>query len=78
MGILRVDHPDVMEFISCKEDLTQITNFNISVGITTKFMEALKTDAMYDLVDPVSKQVTGPDVLTRSVGQDDHGCVAYG
>ena len=59
MGILRVDHPDVMEFISCKEDLTQITNFNISVGITTAFMEALKTDAMYDLIDPVSKQVTG-------------------
>jgi len=59
MGILRVDHPDVMEFISCKEDLTQITNFNISVGITTKFMEALKTDSMYDLIDPVSKQVTG-------------------
>ena len=59
MGILRVDHPDVMEFISCKEDLTQITNFNISVGITTKFMEALKSDAMYDLIDPVSNQVTG-------------------
>ena len=59
MGILRVDHPDVMEFISCKEDLTQITNFNISVGITTRFMEALKTDSMYDLIDPVSKQVTG-------------------
>lgn len=59
MGILRVDHPDVMEFITCKEDLTQITNFNISVGITTAFMEALKTDSMYDLIDPVSKHVTG-------------------
>lgn len=59
MGILRVDHPDVMEFIACKEDLTQITNFNISVGITTKFMDAVKADTNYDLVDPVSRQVTG-------------------
>ncbi len=59
MGILRVDHPDVLEFIACKEDLTQITNFNISVGITTKFMNALKADAEYDLVDPVSHEITG-------------------
>jgi ribonucleoside-diphosphate reductase alpha chain len=59
MGILRVDHPDVMEFITCKEDLTKITNFNISVGITTKFMQALKAGASYELVDPVTKKVTG-------------------
>jgi ribonucleoside-diphosphate reductase alpha chain len=59
MGILRVDHPDVMEFIACKEDLTKITNFNISVGITTKFMDAVKADTDYELVDPVSKKVTG-------------------
>lgn len=59
MGILRVDHPDVMEFIACKEDLTQVVNFNISVGITTKFMEAVKANAMYDLYDPSTKQVTG-------------------
>jgi ribonucleoside-diphosphate reductase alpha chain len=59
MGILRVDHPDVMEFIACKEDLTKITNFNISVGITTKFMDAVKANADYDLIDPVTKQVTG-------------------
>lgn len=59
MGILRVDHPDVLEFIKCKEDLTKITNFNISVGITTKFMEAVKADGMYDLFDESTKQVTG-------------------
>ena len=59
MGILRVDHPDVMEFIACKEDLTQITNFNISVAITRKFMDAVKAGAEYELVDPVTKAVTG-------------------
>ncbi len=59
MGILRVDHPDVMDFIACKEDLTQITNFNISVAITEAFMEAVKAGASYDLIDPVTKQVTG-------------------
>lgn len=58
MGILRVDHPDVLEFISAKEDLTKITNFNISVGVTTKFMDALKADGMYDLIDPANGKVT--------------------
>ncbi len=59
MGILRVDHPDVLDFIACKEDLTKVVNFNISVGITDAFMKALEADAEYDLVDPVSKKVTG-------------------
>src|SRR5580700_3532664 len=59
MGILRVDHPDILEFIACKEDLTQIVNFNISVGVTDTFMQALEVDGPYDLVDPVSKKVTG-------------------
>ncbi len=59
MGILRVDHPDIMEFIACKEDLTQITNFNISVAVTTKFMEAVKAGTSYDLIDPSSGKVTG-------------------
>ncbi|MDA1080670.1 MAG: vitamin B12-dependent ribonucleotide reductase [Gemmatimonadetes bacterium] len=59
MGILRVDHPDILEFISCKEDLTQIVNFNISVAITASFMKSLHAEADYDLVDPVTKKVTG-------------------
>ena len=59
MGILRVDHPDVLEFIKAKEDLTKVTNFNISVGITTKFMDALKADGDYDVVDPANGQVCG-------------------
>src|SRR5437868_6838820 len=59
MGILRVDHPDIMEFITCKEDLTQITNFNISVAVTTKFMEAVRAGTSYDLIDPGNGKATG-------------------
>src|SRR3954465_7087171 len=59
MGIPRVDHPDVMEFITCKEDLTQVTNFNISVAITRKFMEAVKAGTSYDLIDPHNGTTTG-------------------
>src|SRR5437868_10460724 len=65
MGILRVDHPDVLEFISCKEDLTQVTNFNISVAVTRKFMDAVKTGTSYDLIDPSSgKAVAQQDART--------------
>ncbi len=59
MGILRIDHPDIMEFIACKEDLTQIVNFNISVAVTAQFIEKLRAGESYDLIDPVTKEVTG-------------------
>ena len=59
MGILRVDHPDIMEFITCKNNTKEITNFNISVGITEAFMQAVERGADYDLVDPATKRVTG-------------------
>jgi ribonucleoside-diphosphate reductase alpha chain len=57
MAILRVDHPDIMDFISCKEDNEKLTNFNISVGITEKFMQAVEYDQEYDLVNPRTKKV---------------------
>jgi ribonucleoside-diphosphate reductase alpha chain len=58
MGILRVDHPDIREFINCKQD-GGITNFNISVGITEKFMEAYKKNEDYDLIDPKTGDKVG-------------------
>ncbi|MHB1193180.1 MAG: vitamin B12-dependent ribonucleotide reductase [Longimicrobiales bacterium] len=61
MGILRVDHPDIRKFIACKNDTTQVTNFNISVAITDAFMEAVKAGTTYDLVHPRSKKVLGQE-----------------
>lgn len=57
MGILRVDHPDIVDFIQCKKDTSEITNFNISVGLTEKFMEAVERNEEYDLIDPRDKTV---------------------
>src|SRR6185295_5178311 len=70
MGILRVDHPDILEFVECKLD-GGITNFNISVAATDAYMEALAADGEYDLINPRTGQVTGRlrarDVFARIV-----------
>ncbi|QHI72020.1 vitamin B12-dependent ribonucleotide reductase [Aminipila terrae] len=59
MGILRVDHPDIMSFITCKNDKNELTNFNISVGITEAFMKAVESGSPYNLIDPGTQEITG-------------------
>ncbi|HXX58313.1 MAG TPA: adenosylcobalamin-dependent ribonucleoside-diphosphate reductase [Thermodesulfovibrionales bacterium] len=59
MGILRVDHPDILDFIRVKRNARELTNFNISVSVTDRFMEAVKNDAEYELINPRSRAVAG-------------------
>lgn len=59
MGILRVDHPDIMDFIFAKEDKTKLTNFNLSVGITEPFMKAVVDGDDYDLINPKTGEKAG-------------------
>ena len=59
MGMLRIDHPDIMQFITCKDITTSLTNFNISVALTKEFMDAVEDDEDYNLYNPRTKEVAG-------------------
>ncbi len=59
MGILRVDHPDIMDFIYAKKDKTKLTNFNLSVGLTEEFMKAVEEGRDFELINPRDKKVVG-------------------
>ena len=59
MGILRVDHPDILEFIYAKEDPNHFNNFNLSVALTDTFMKALENGGKFDLVEPHTRRKTG-------------------
>jgi len=71
MGLLRVDHPDILEFITCKDENTKLNNFNISVGLTQTFMTAREEDKEYELLNPrtrqVSRKVKAKDVFSLIV-----------
>src|SRR5690348_7012439 len=78
MGILRVDHPDVLEFITCKDDLTQVTNFNISVAVTDAFMKAVEEGTSYDLIHPRTGAAVGQLAARTMFSTDVHGACRTG
>ena len=67
MAVLRVDHPDILDFVRCKGQEGDISNFNISVGITDDFMRAVEADQNYDLINPQDgktwKQMASPTTV---------------
>lgn len=75
MGIMRVDHPDVLRFIVSKRKEGNLANFNISVGLTEDFMEAVKNDEEYELINPRTDEVfeTAPQTVEfYSSDEDDY------
>jgi ribonucleoside-diphosphate reductase alpha chain len=85
MGVLNVDHPDIMEFVACKRNndgKTIIANFNISVNLKNSFMEALKRgDAAYNLINPRTKKEQGslnPKAFWRHIAEMAHKCADPG
>ncbi len=76
MAVLRVDHPDIRQFITCKTDENQITNFNISVGVTDAFMQAVRDDGDFALVAPHTgeavEQVRAREIFDLMVEQAHH------
>jgi len=61
MGVLRIDHPDIMDFISAKQDQSKFNNFNFSVAITDAFMQAVEDDGDYDLIERRPKRSLPPE-----------------
>jgi ribonucleoside-diphosphate reductase alpha chain len=73
MGILRIDHPDILDFITCKNESDSLNNFNMSIAVTEKFMDAMDRCEDYDLYNPRNNEVTGRlnarEVFSRIVAQ---------
>ncbi len=70
MGILRIDHPDIEEFISCKRDTDKLNNFNISVAVTDTFMQAVREDSDFELIHPSyfeAERKNGASAIDRSL-----------
>ncbi len=76
MAVLRVDHPDIVEFINCKKNNDNLGNFNISVGITDQFINAVREDKPFDLIDPrdkkIASQLNARDLFQNIVEQAWH------
>ena len=66
MGILRIDHPDILEFVTCKDSNNRLNNFNISVGLTESFMKAVEEDNEFELLNPRSRKAIA-SLRARSV-----------
>ena len=83
MAILNVEHPDIEEFIRVKSDMVTLTNFNISVSVNERFMEAVERDEEYSLVNPRTRRAVGKrrarkvfrDIVENAWGNGDPGLV---